>query len=185
MTTMENREDRGSSRTPAVPEEALTHLDRRGGVKMVDVGCKGVTAREAVARGRVLVRPETLRLLAEGKAPKGDVLFAAQVAGIMAAKRTPDLIPLCHPLNLDAVDVRLWLDDSRCSVEAEVTVRVEAKTGAEMEALTAVAAACLTVYDMCKSVQKDMEIAGLTLVRKTGGKTGSYVRRDEGRPGDG
>lgn len=148
---------------------------------MVDVGDKAVTARVAVARGGVTMRPDTLALIAEGKMPKGDVLAIAQVAGIMAAKKTSEIIPLCHPLNLSSVNVRLWLDPGRNSVEVEATVRVEAKTGVEMEALTAVSAACLTVYDMCKAVQKDMEITDLRLVSKSGGKSGSYVREGEDR----
>ncbi len=146
---------------------------------MVDVGGKDVTVREAVARGRVMARHETLELIAQGEIPKGDVLGAAQVAGIMAAKRTPDLLPLCHPLQLAGVNVRLWLDSKSSAVEVEATVRAEAKTGAEMEALTAVAVACLTVYDMCKAVQKDMEISCVRLVSKTGGKSGAYLREGE------
>jgi len=157
-------------------EAKLTHLDPEGGVRMVDVGKKPVTEREAVARGRVRMRPETLEMVASGSLPKGDVLALAQVAGIMAAKRTPELIPLCHPLQLSSVDLRLWPDRDSSSVLAEATVRVEAKTGAEMEALTAVSVACLAVYDMCKSAQKDMEITDICLVRKSGGKSGTYVR---------
>ncbi len=157
----------------------LSHLDPEGGVRMVDVGDKAITAREAVARGRVLMRPETLDLIAQGKMPKGDVLAIAQVAGIMAAKRTPDLIPLCHPLNLSGVNVRLWPDRDAGAVEVEASVRVEARTGAEMEALTAVSAACLTVYDMCKAVQKDMVISEVRLARKSGGRSGLYVREGE------
>lgn len=166
-------------RAPSPLSSPLTHLDPEGGVRMVDTGDKAVTRREAAARGRVEMRAETIGLIAEGKMPKGDVLSIAQVAGIMAAKKTPDLIPLCHPLNLSAVNVRLWLDRERSSVEVEATVRVEAKTGAEMEALTAVSAACLTVYDMCKAVQRDMQIKDIRLVRKTGGKSGAYAREGE------
>jgi cyclic pyranopterin phosphate synthase len=146
---------------------------------MVDVGGKDVTAREAVARGRVKMPQETLEMIASGKMPKGDVLAAAQVAGIMAAKRTPDLVPLCHPLDLAGVDVRLHLDWESGAVEVEAAVRAEAKTGAEMEALTAVSVACLTVYDMCKSVQKDMVISDVRLVSKSGGKSGVYLREGE------
>lgn len=160
-------------------ESPLTHLDPEGGIRMVDVGDKPVTARVAVARGRITMRQDTLALIAEGKMPKGDVLTIAQVAGIMAAKKTPELIPLCHPLNLSAVNVRLWLDREAGSVEVEASVRVESKTGAEMEALTAVSAACLTVYDMCKAVQKDMTIGDVRLVQKSGGKSGAYVREGE------
>lgn len=157
-------------------EHQLTHLDPTGGVRMVHVGNKPVTEREAVARGRVRMRPETLEMVASGSLPKGDVLVMAQVAGIMAAKRTPELIPLCHPLQLSSVDLRLWPDRDSSSVQVEATVRVEAKTGAEMEALMAVSVACLAVYDMCKSVQKDMEVTDICLVKKSGGKSGSYVR---------
>ncbi|MEX0974918.1 MAG: cyclic pyranopterin monophosphate synthase MoaC [Bacillota bacterium] len=157
----------------------LTHLDPRGGVRMVDVGNKDVTERQAVARGRVKMKPETLDLIAHGGVAKGDVLALAQVAGIMAAKKTPDLIPLCHPLDLSSVTVRLILDEESSSVEVEAQVRVLSRTGAEMEALTAVAAACLTVYDMCKAVEKGMEVSDIRLVQKSGGKSGHYVREDE------
>jgi cyclic pyranopterin phosphate synthase len=157
----------------------LSHLDPRGGVRMVDVGAKDITSREAVARGRVKMKSETLDLIARSKMPKGDVLAVAQVAGIMAAKRTPDLIPLCHPLNLSSVDLRLSLNREANSVEVEATVRVESKTGAEMEALTAVAAACLTVYDMCKAAEKGMEVTDIRLVTKSVGKSGLYVREGE------
>jgi len=176
---MDNEKTDGRSARCRAKPCSLTHLDPHGGVGMVDVGGKGVTAREAVARGRVRMLPETLDLIAGGKAPKGDVLAAAQIAGIMAAKRTPELIPLCHPLSLTGVGVRLWLDRESSAVEVESIVRVEAKTGAEMEALTSVSVACLTVYDMCKAVQKDMEITDVRLVSKTGGKSGSYVREGE------
>lgn len=157
----------------------LTHLDPAGGVRMVDVGDKEVTEREAVAIGTVRMKPETLSLIAEGVMPKGDVLTTAQVAGIMAAKRTPDLIPLCHPLDLAGVTVDLSLDRETSAVNVRSTVRLSARTGAEMEALTAVSVACLTVYDMCKAVDKDMEITGIRLVRKSGGKSGLYVREGE------
>lgn len=146
---------------------------------MVDVGEKGKTRREAVARGRVTMRPETLDLIAHGKIPKGDVLTVAQVAGIMATKRTPDLVPLCHNIDLSGAEVRLWIDREESAVLVQARVRAEAKTGAEMEALTAVSVACLTVYDMCKAVQKDMEITGIKLVAKSGGKSGVYIREGE------
>lgn len=143
---------------------------------MVDVGEKPVTARKAVARGKVLVKRETLELISSGSLPKGDVLTIAQTAGIMAAKKTSDLIPLCHPLNLTGVNVQIQLDKSEGAINVEASVTVEGKTGAEMEALTAVAVSCLTIYDMCKSVDKDMEITGIHLVMKSGGKSGTFSR---------
>lgn len=157
----------------------LTHLDAAGNARMVDVGGKHVTQREAVARGRVSMRPETLGLLRRGEAKKGDVLGVARVAGIMAAKRTADLIPLCHPLFLTAVSVDLWPDEGRSSVEIEARVRTSGQTGVEMEALTAVAVAGLTVYDMLKAVDREMVIGDVRLVEKSGGKSGSYRREGE------
>ena len=160
-------------------DSPLTHLDPKGGVRMVDVGAKDVTAREAVARGLVRMKCETLDLIGRGAMPKGDVLVTAQVAGIMAAKKTGDLIPLCHPLELVGVDVQLSLDKDAGAVSVESRVRLNSKTGAEMEALTAVAVACLTVYDMCKAVDKGMEVTDIRLVRKSGGKSGTYIREGE------
>ncbi len=154
-------------------EGALSHLDDKGRPRMVDVSGKAATAREAVARGSVFMSPETLRLAAAGGA-KGDVLTTAQIAGIMAAKRTHDLIPLCHPLPLTSIDVSLEPDEARGTVEIAATVRTTAQTGVEMEALTAVSVAALTVYDMLKAAQKDMRIGDIRLVRKTGGKSGDY-----------
>ncbi len=160
-------------------DNPLTHLDPCGGVRMVDVGDKAVTAREATARGSVRMKKETLTLIAKGQMPKGDVLVTAQVAGIMAAKKTKDLVPLCHPLELSGIEVRLSLQEEPVAVSVESTVKVDSKTGAEMEALTAVAVACLTVYDMCKAVDKSMEITNIRLIRKSGGKSGAYVREGE------
>jgi len=160
-------------------ETPLTHLDPEGGVRMVDVGAKEVTTREAVARGLVRMKAGTLDLIAKGAMPKGDVLVTAQVAGIMAAKKTGDLIPLCHPLDLAGVDVHLSLDKDASAVSVESRVRLSSRTGAEMEALTAVAVACLTVYDMCKAVDKDMEVTDIRLVQKSGGKSGTYIREGE------
>ena len=154
----------------------LTHLDRRGRPRMVDVSAKAVTQREAVARGEVTMRPETLRLITAGALPKGDVLAVAKLAGIMAAKRTADLVPLCHPLPLAHVDVEVAPDVSASCVRIESRVRVEARTGVEMEALTAVAVAGLTLYDMCKAVDREMTIGGIRLVRKQGGRSGTFVR---------
>ena len=163
------------------PNEGLTHFDAAGRARMVDVGAKPATAREAIALGRVLMAPETLALIEAGGVAKGDVLGVAQVAGIMGAKRTPDLIPMCHPLLLSGVELRLVPDRDRASVEIEATVRTVGPTGAEMEALTAVTTAALTIYDMCKAVDKTMTIADVHLVYKSGGKSGTFDRRDEGR----
>ncbi len=145
---------------------------------MVDVGEKGITRRRAVAAGRVLVNAQTLSLIRSGGMKKGDVLTVAQVAGIMGAKHTPDLIPMCHPVAMDGIDLSLSLDESRCSVEITATVTCDGRTGVEMEALTAVSAAALTVYDMCKAVQKDMVIADVRLLEKTGGVHGSFHREE-------
>jgi cyclic pyranopterin phosphate synthase len=153
----------------------LTHLDQDGRVRMVDVGAKSDTERVAVAKGEVVMRPETLRLIAEKGAPKGDVLAAAQVAGIMAAKRTPDLIPLCHPLLLSKVDVEFRMDEETSRIEITATARSRGQTGVEMEALTAVSVAALTIYDMVKAVEKTMRIGNIRLVRKSGGKSGDIV----------
>jgi cyclic pyranopterin phosphate synthase len=157
----------------------LTHLDRRGRARMVDVSAKAVTRREAVARGEVVMRPETLARIAAGALPKGDVLAVARLAGIMAAKRTADLVPLCHPLPLSHVDVELTPDAGRGCVRIESRVTVEARTGVEMEALTAVAVAGLVLYDMCKAVDREMTIGAIRLVKKTGGRSGTFVRAGE------
>jgi cyclic pyranopterin phosphate synthase len=153
----------------------LTHLDKEGRVRMVDVGYKADTERVAVAKGEVHMRPETLRLIVQDKLPKGDVLTTAQLAGIMAAKQTPDLIPLCHPLLLTQVDVAFEVDAHSSAIEITATVRTRGKTGVEMEALTAVSVAALTLYDMAKAVEKGMRIQNVRLVRKSGGKSGELV----------
>ena len=154
-------------------EPRLSHLDDRGGARMVDVSGKAVTTREAVAEGFVAMRPETLALIQEGGLPKGDVLAVARVAGIQAAKRTSELIPMCHPLPISAVAIALDpVGDARLRVEA--TVRTEGRTGVEMEALTAVGVAALTVYDMCKAVDRGMRIEGVRLLEKRGGKSGAW-----------
>jgi cyclic pyranopterin phosphate synthase len=145
---------------------------------MVDVSAKAVTAREAVARGEVVMRPATLALVASGAGSKGDVLAVAKLAGIMAAKRTADLVPLCHPLPLTHVEVALSPDPAGSRVLIESRVRVEARTGVEMEALTAVAIAGLTVYDMCKAIDREMTIGAIRLVAKRGGRSGTFVRRE-------
>ena len=152
----------------------FTHFNDQGRARMVDVGEKDVTHREAVAAARVLVNRETFDLIRSGGVKKGDVLTVAQVAGIMGAKRTPELIPMCHPVQISGVDLRLTLDETRCSVEITASVRCGGRTGVEMEALTAVSAAALTVYDMCKAVQRDMVITDVRLLYKDGGKSGTY-----------
>jgi cyclic pyranopterin phosphate synthase len=152
----------------------LTHFDDSGNAHMVDVGGKGETERVAVARASVTVRPETLKLIRDKKAAKGDVLAVAQLAGIMAAKKTPELIPLCHPLSLSSVDVKLSLDGKRNAVDIEATCKLKGRTGVEMEALTAASVAALTVYDMCKSVDRGMVISEVKLVHKSGGKSGTF-----------
>lgn len=156
----------------------FTHFNEEGRAKMVDVSEKSQTARCAVAAGRVLVSNETLKLIQSGGMKKGDVLTVAQIAGIMGAKQTGSLIPMCHPLMLNGVDLSLRLDETRCSVEIEAKVKCDGNTGVEMEALTAVSVAALTVYDMCKAVQKDMVITDIRLLEKTGGVHGDY-RREE------
>ncbi len=162
---------------PRVPR--LSHTDRRGRARMVDVSPKRVTEREAVARGEVTMAAATLRQVADGTLPKGDVLVVAKLAGVMAAKRTAELIPLCHPLPLDHVDVTLTPDAKRKRVVIESRVRVTARTGVEMEALTAVAVAGLTLYDMCKAVDRDMMLGAVRLVAKTGGRSGAWRRTGE------
>ena len=152
----------------------LTHLNEQGRARMVDVTDKAETFRTAVAEGRVRMAPSTVEMIRTGGAPKGDVLAVAQVAGIMAAKRTSEWIPMCHPLRLTGVDLRFALEEDGVRLTAQVKCRGE--TGVEMEALTAVSAGLLTVYDMCKAVQKDMEICDVRLLRKTGGKSGDYER---------
>ena len=150
----------------------LSHVDDEGRIRMVDTGDKPITSRRAVASARVLMNSSTVTALREHRTPKGDPLEAARLAGIMAAKRTAELIPLCHPLPLTHIDVRAELDDAGVSLEAEVSTK--AQTGVEMEALTAVAVAALTIYDMCKALEKGMQITDIRLVSKTGGKSGDY-----------
>lgn len=154
----------------------LTHLDAQGQARMVDVGAKAETEREAIASGRVLMQPETLRLLRAGDLPKGDVLAAARVAGILAAKRTAELIPLCHPLLLTKAAVEFAYDETTAAVEITATVRCRGQTGVEMEALTAVSIAALTIYDMAKAVERGMTISDIRLVEKRGGKSGEWRR---------
>jgi cyclic pyranopterin phosphate synthase len=155
-------------------ESGFTHLDAEGRPRMVDVGGKPSTRRIAVAEGRIRTSSETLQRIAEGSGPKGNVFLVAQLAGITGAKRTSELIPLCHPLPISSVDVELSADPSLPGVRARATVRVEGPTGVEMEALTAVSCALLTVYDMCKARDRGMEIEGVRLLRKEGGASGVW-----------
>ncbi len=152
----------------------LTHLDAQGNAHMVDVSDKDVTARSATASALVKMRPETLTLILEGKAKKGDVLATARIAGIMAAKKTHELIPLCHPLMISKVSVEFAPDTEHSVIAVTATVKVEGKTGVEMEALTACSVACLTLYDMCKAVDRAMTITDLRLIEKSGGKSGHF-----------
>lgn len=156
------------------PGDSLTHLDEEGRARMVDVGGKEITSREAVARGAVCLQPETLRLIREGLMKKGDVLTVAQLAGIMGAKKTAELIPLCHPLPLDKVNVELELDEAGGRINITATAATTARTGVEMEALTAVSVAALTLYDMCKAVDRTIRIDNLRLARKSGGRSGDW-----------
>lgn len=153
----------------------LNHLDAQGNAHMVDVSAKDVTSRGATAKARVEMLPGTLALILDGKARKGDVIATARIAGIMAAKKTHELIPLCHPLMISKVAVEFAPDEASSSIEVTATVKVEGKTGVEMEALTACSIACLTLYDMCKAVDRGMKITDLRLVKKAGGKSGTFT----------
>ncbi len=152
----------------------LTHIDEHGNARMVDVSEKAATERTATAMGSVIMAPETLQRIMDGGVKKGDVLSVAQLAGIMGAKKTPELIPLCHPLSLSSVIVELTCDESRNAVDITATCKLFGKTGVEMEALTAVSVAALTVYDMCKAMDKAMHITNVRLTHKAGGKSGEY-----------
>jgi len=156
----------------------LSHLDEQGRARMVDVSEKEVTSRIATARGTVHMRPETLALILEDKIEKGDVFSVARVAGIMAAKKTSELIPMCHPLNITSVKIDLAPKESPTRVDIEASVRVSGKTGVEMEAMTAVSVAGLTIYDMCKAVDREMSIGEIRLVKKSGGKSGTFIRKE-------
>lgn len=163
-------------------EQKLTHIDEKGDVRMVDVSAKPDTQRIAIAEGFISMKPETLSLIVEGKASKGDVLACARVAGVMAAKQTSSLIPMCHPLNITKAKVECdpvyegEREDRRVGIHITTTCGVTGKTGIEMEALTAASVACLTVYDMCKAVDRGMEITDVRLLKKDGGKTGLWLR---------
>ena len=155
----------------------LSHLDAEGRARMVDVTEKDITSRVAVARGEILMRAETLAMIVEKKVAKGDVFSVARVAGIMGAKRTPDLIPMCHPLNIASVEISLTPEKNPSRVDIEATVKVTGQTGVEMEALTAVSVSALTVYDMCKAVDRVMTIGEIQLTKKSGGKSGTFTRK--------
>lgn len=154
----------------------LNHLNAKGEARMVDVSAKKATSRTARAEGFVAMAPKTLDLILEGKAPKGDVLATARIAGIMAAKRTAELIPLCHPLPLSQVTVEFEPSRDPSGLRVEAVAKVDAKTGVEMEALTAVSIACLTIYDMCKAADRAMSFSGIRLIEKTGGRSGHFKR---------
>lgn len=156
--------------------QRLTHLDEHGHAAMVDVADKAVTSRTAVAQGEVIMQPATLAAIRDGAVPKGDVLAAARLAGIMAAKKTPELIPLCHTLLLSKVAVDFAIDEAASKVVITATVRCQGQTGVEMEALTAVSVAALTIYDMAKALEKTMEIGAIRLLEKQGGKSGDWRR---------
>ena len=159
--------------------EDFTHFNDEGRAKMVNVGDKAVTHRTASAAVSVLVSRTTLELIRSGGMKKGDVLTVAQIAGVMGAKKTPELIPMCHPIMINGIDLKLRLDDEKCSVEIVATVSCDGRTGVEMEALCAASTAALTVYDMCKAVQKDMEITDIRLLGKTGGVHGDFKREEK------
>jgi len=157
---------------------SLTHFDAQGQAHMVDVGAKPATHRIAVAAGRIEMLPATLAIIQSGSVKKGDVFSVARVAGIMAAKKTAELIPMCHPLNLTAVELELTPAREPARVDIEATVRVSGKTGVEMEAMTAVAVAGLTIYDMCKAVDREMTLGEIRLAKKSGGKSGTFIRKE-------
>ena len=165
-----------------MPKNELTHINAKGEAHMVDVGAKSETARLAKAEGFVCMAPETLAMIVEGTTPKGDVLACARIAGIMGSKRTPDLIPLCHPLNITKSTVEFTPyaaeehPEGKVGIHVEATLGVTGKTGIEMEALTAVSVACLTIYDMCKAADRGMQITDIRLVHKEGGKSGTWSR---------
>tara|TARA_B100000686_G_scaffold331125_1_gene394258 strand:+ start:454 stop:942 length:489 start_codon:yes stop_codon:yes gene_type:complete len=159
-------------------DDKLSHMDPKSGAKMVDVSGKETSVREAVARGKVSVNQKVIDAIIESSNPKGDVLSTAKIAGIMSAKKTSSLIPLCHPINLSFIDTQLNINQDGKFIEIEATVRTTEKTGVEMEALTAVSVAALTIYDMCKALDKTMVIDEIRLMKKTGGSSGSYERNN-------
>jgi len=157
----------------------LTHINNEGRAKMVDVSDKQATVREAIACGTVFVSADTFKIITQGESKKGDVLSVAQVAGIMAAKRTSEIIPMCHPINITGVDISFNPDKECNTIEITAIVHSKGETGVEMEALTAVSVTALTIYDMCKSLQKDIKISDIKLVKKTGGKSGDYIKTEK------
>ncbi len=157
----------------------MTHFDEQGSARMVDISAKDTTAREAVAAGRVIMHPETLKLILDRKVVKGDVFSVARVAGIMAAKKTAELIPLCHSLNLTSVDIAFEPLEASSCVDIRACARTTGRTGVEMEALSAVAVAGLTIYDMCKAVDRAMSITDIRLIKKSGGKSGTFERKED------
>lgn len=155
----------------------LTHIDTKGMAKMVDVTEKPLTRREAVARGSVYMKPETLKLIQDKKVPKGDVLSVSRIAGIMAAKKTSEIIPMCHPLNITSVNIDFDIDNKKNKIDIKAKIKITGQTGVEMETLTAVSAAALTIYDMCKAVDKEMVISDIMLIEKSGGRSGVFKRK--------
>lgn len=155
----------------------LTHFDEHGQARMVDVSSKSVTAREAVARGTIFMQPSTLEAIVKDEIKKGNALEVAKIAGIMAAKRTSSLIPLCHPIPLTAIDLNFAIDQARSSITIESTVKTSGQTGVEMEALVAVSVAALTMYDMCKAIDRAMRIGDIVLMKKSGGRSGTFIRK--------
>lgn len=174
--------DAGKAQNPDVGRDTLTHVDERGEVRMVDVSEKEITSRMAIAEASIFMHPDTLSMIVEGKAAKGDVLATARVAGVMGAKATSSIIPMCHPLNITKAKIDIepinpgQREDGRVGLHIVATTGVDGKTGIEMEALTAASVACLTIYDMCKAVDRGMEIEGIRLLRKEGGRTGLWTR---------
>lgn len=157
----------------------LTHFDKKGKARMVDVSNKPETLREAIVRGSVYMKPETFKKIMTGDIAKGDVLSVAKVAGIMAAKKTSDIIPMCHPLNLSHIEVNFFPVEKDSKIDIEAKTKIRAQTGVEMEAFVAVASAALTIYDMCKAIDRGMRISDIHLVKKSGGKSGTYVAEDK------
>lgn len=164
--------------------DRLTHFDKEGRARMVDVGAKPVTRRTAIAIGKITMKPETLRRILNKRIEKGDAFGVARVAGIMAAKKTAEMIPMCHPLAIDSVEIHFQPDTRRSEVKIQTRVSCSGKTGVEMEALVATAAAALTIYDMCKAVDRGMVVSEIMLMKKSGGKSGTYIRKKEGRKKD-
>jgi cyclic pyranopterin phosphate synthase len=158
----------------------LTHFDERGRAKMVDVSKKAETSREAVVRGSIFMNPETFQKIMSGEISKGDVFSVAKVAGIMAAKRTAEIIPMCHPLNISHIEINFYPFQKEGRIDIEAKVKIKAQTGVEMEGFVAVAAAGLTIYDMCKAIDRGMMLSDIHLVKKTGGKSGTYIAKREG-----